>query len=122
MLELFAAAVNSQLSVPLERAQGMFMNVMKCSYLCLCPTWNRAVAWGPREMGSAWGRGLEEGPALQKGGKVSSQCPTKDKDKDEVIKSVRGRTDDSLKRGSVWSLCFLLARILITTFCTVIRG
>jgi hypothetical protein len=40
----------------------------------LCPTWERGVAWNLREMGSAWGRGLREGPAPQKAGKISSQC------------------------------------------------
>jgi hypothetical protein len=39
--------------------------------------WKRAIAWGLREMGSAWGRGVREGPALQEVGKISSQCPTK---------------------------------------------
>jgi hypothetical protein len=43
--------------------------------VCLMRKW--AVAWGLREMGSAWGRGARAGPALQKGGKISSQCPTK---------------------------------------------
>jgi hypothetical protein len=37
----------------------------------------RAVAEGLREMGSARGRGARAGPALQKVGKISSQCPTK---------------------------------------------
>jgi hypothetical protein len=43
----------------------------------MCLTRKRAVAWGLREMGSAWGRGTRAGPALQKGGEISSQCPTK---------------------------------------------
>ncbi len=43
----------------------------------VCIMRKQAVAWGLREMGSAWGRGARAGPALQKGGKKSSQCPTK---------------------------------------------
>ncbi len=35
----------------------------------MCPTWERAVAWDLREMGSAWGRGAREGPAPPGGGK-----------------------------------------------------
>jgi hypothetical protein len=40
----------------------------------LRPTWKRAIAWDLREMGSAWGRGVREGPAPQEAGKISSQC------------------------------------------------
>jgi hypothetical protein len=39
--------------------------------------WKRAVTWGLREMGSVCGRGARAGLALQKGGKLSSQRPTK---------------------------------------------
>jgi hypothetical protein len=39
----------------------------------LCPTWERGIAWDLKEMGSAWGRGVREGPAPQKAGKISSQ-------------------------------------------------
>ncbi len=34
----------------------------------------RGVAWDLREMGSALVRGVREDPALQKAGKISSQC------------------------------------------------
>jgi hypothetical protein len=37
----------------------------------------RAVAWGLREMGSAWGSRAGAVPALQKDRKISSQCRTK---------------------------------------------
>jgi hypothetical protein len=40
----------------------------------LCLTWERAVAWDLREMGSAWGRGAREGLSPQEAGKISSQC------------------------------------------------
>jgi hypothetical protein len=43
-------------------------------YIKLCPTLEHGVAWDLREMGSALGRGVREGPAPQKGGKISSQC------------------------------------------------
>ncbi len=39
--------------------------------------WKRAVAWDLREMGSAWGKGVTEGPAPKEAGKISSQGPTK---------------------------------------------
>jgi hypothetical protein len=35
----------------------------------VCLTWERAVAWDLREMGSAWGRGAREGSASPGGGK-----------------------------------------------------
>ncbi len=39
----------------------------------LCPTWERVVAWDLREMGSALGRGVREGPAPQEAKEKSSQ-------------------------------------------------
>jgi hypothetical protein len=41
--------------------------------MLLCPTLERGVAWGLREMGSAWGRGVREGLAPQNAGEISSQ-------------------------------------------------
>ncbi len=43
----------------------------------LYPMWKRAVAWDLREIGSAWGKGVTEGPAPKEVGKISSQGPTK---------------------------------------------
>ncbi len=40
----------------------------------LCLTWERGVGWDLREMGSAWGMGVREGPAPQEAGKINSQC------------------------------------------------
>jgi hypothetical protein len=37
-------------------------------YSLLCPTWERAVAWDLREMGSAWGKGGKGGPSPPGGG------------------------------------------------------
>jgi hypothetical protein len=42
-----------------------------CVTKLLCLTWNRGVAKDLREMGSAWGKGVREGPAPQKAGKIS---------------------------------------------------
>jgi hypothetical protein len=44
--------------------------------LYVCPRRKRAVAWGLRKMGSAWGSEVREGLAHQKAGKIHSQCPT----------------------------------------------
>jgi hypothetical protein len=38
------------------------------------PTEEGGVAWDLRKTGSAWGRGVREGPAPQKTRKMSSQC------------------------------------------------
>jgi hypothetical protein len=43
----------------------------------LCPTWERGIAWCLREMGSAWGRGVREGPAPHEAREISSQCSTR---------------------------------------------
>ncbi len=43
----------------------------------MCPTWEQAVAWELREMGSAWGKGAREGPAPQEAGEISSQGSTR---------------------------------------------
>jgi hypothetical protein len=44
----------------------------------MCPTWEQGVAWDLREMGSAWGRGVREGPAPQEARKISSQCSARE--------------------------------------------
>jgi hypothetical protein len=55
------------------------LKLLYCSFktLVVCPTWKRAVAWGLREMGSVWGKGVRAGPDRQKKGKINSQCPAK---------------------------------------------
>jgi hypothetical protein len=45
--------------------------------LYLCLKLERGVAWALREMGSAWGRGVSEGPAPQEARDISSQCSTR---------------------------------------------
>ncbi len=46
----------------------------------LCPTWERAVAWDLREMGSAWGRGAREGTAHPGSGKDKQSVLSKGRD------------------------------------------
>jgi hypothetical protein len=57
---------------------------MKCIFLnstgrrvnlhLVCPTWEWGVAWDLREMRSAWGRGVREGPDHHEAREISSQC------------------------------------------------
>jgi hypothetical protein len=42
----------------------------------LCPTWKQAVAWGLREMGSVWGKGVKAGLDRQKGEKIKQSMPS----------------------------------------------
>ncbi len=50
---------------------------MEICIVYTCPTQKRGVAWDLREMGSAWGRGVREGPAPQEVEKISSHHPAR---------------------------------------------
>jgi hypothetical protein len=54
-------------------------------------TWKRTVVWDLRDMGSAWGREVKAGMALQKGGKISSHAQQRQDNmgKDEENQPIR---------------------------------
>jgi hypothetical protein len=43
----------------------------------LVPDVEEGFVWDLREMGSAWRKGVREGPAPQEAGKISNQCSTR---------------------------------------------
>ncbi len=49
----------------------------------MSPTWEQGVAWDLREMGSAWGRGVREGPTP----------PGNKDDKQSVLSEGRGNIE-----------------------------
>ncbi len=58
----------------------------------MCPTWERGVAWDLREMGSAWGRGVREGPAP----------PESTEDKQSVLNEGIGNMEKEEEEWSSW--------------------
>jgi hypothetical protein len=59
--------------------------------LHMCPTCQRGFAWDLKEMGSAWGRGVREGPAP----------PGSSEDKQSALSEGRGNMEKEKKEGQV---------------------